>query len=392
VAEADGEIPKINPSESESQHYYGIRLMLRFHSVVSLIVCSAALWLLANAGQLSAGYSRPSDDLYPREAWEAASSAEELGWSSTRVAALKANVDSVGSAAFMIVTRGKVVAAWGDTARTFRTHSIRKSFMSALIGMAVAEGKIDPEGTLGDLGITEKGTKLTASELQARVIDLLRARSGVYLAAAGEIDPMREARPARSSHAPGTFWYYNNWDFNVLGTVFRRATGEDIFQAIDRRIAQPIGMQDFRAKEGTYGVEEYSEHPTYGFRVSARDLARFGLLYLHRGRWRGQQIVPASWVDASLRSYSTTGDQGSLATKSGYGLMWWIQTNARAHPELGIPDGTFTASGNGGQRLTVIPQIETVIVNLMNTDVPGPRIGSNKWDRLLANVLKARLR
>jgi CubicO group peptidase (beta-lactamase class C family) len=103
-------------------------------------------------------------------------------------------------------------------------------------------------------------------------------------------------------------------------------------------------------------------------------------------------LIPACCVDASLLSYSTTGVQGSLANKSGYGFMWWIQRNARAHPELGIPDGSFTASGNGGQRLTVIPQIETVIVNLMNTDEPGPRIGSNQWDALLAQVLAARLR
>lgn len=367
----------------------------RFRSVVSLVACSAALGLLGCAGQRpasEAGDQRRSHDGFPREEWEAASSVEELGWSPARVAALKARVDSVGSAAFIIVTRGQVVAAWGDTARTFWTHSVRKSFMSALVGMAVAEGKIDTARTLGDLGITEKGTTLTELERQARVIDLLQARSGVYIPAAGEIDAMREARPARGSHAPGAFWYYNNWDFNALGTIFRRATGEDIFQAIDRRIARPIGMQDFRAEEGTYDVEEHSEHPTYAFRVSARDLARFGLLYLHRGRWRSQQLVPASWVDASLRSYSATGDQGSLATKSGYGYMWWIQTNARAHPELGIPDGTFTASGNGGQRLTVFPQIETVIVNLMNTDEPGPRIGSNQWDTLLGNVLGARLR
>jgi hypothetical protein len=71
--------------------------------------------------------------------------------------------------------------------------------------------------------------------------------------------------------------------------------------------------------------------------------------------------------------------------------MWWIQVNARAHPELRIPDGVFTASGNGGQRLTIVPQFETVIVNLMNTDEPGPRIGSDEWDQMLAAVLSARL-
>lgn len=330
---------------------------------------------------------------FPGQSWESAPSVEALGWSAARVGALKSAIDSaIGrSSAFMIVTRGRVVAAWGDTARTFRTHSVRKSFMSALVGMAAAEGKIDTGATLAALGIEEKGVTLTTVERRARVSDLLRARSGVYLAAAGEVASMRNARPARGSHPPGTQWYYNNWDFNALGTIFRRQTGEDIYQAIDRRIANPLGMQDYRPEEGGYGYEEQSLHPSYSFRISARDFARFGVLYLNRGRWGQSQLVPASWVDASVRSYSPSGDQGSRATHSGYGFMWWIQRNAAAHPELRIPNGSFTASGLGGQLLTVIPQIETVIVNLMNTDQPGPRIGADQWDRLLGIVLAARL-
>lgn len=67
-------------------------------------------------------------------------------------------------------------------------------------------------------------------------------------------------------------------------------------------------------------------------------------------------------------------------------------SSALSHPELGIPYGSFTASGNGGQRLTVIPSIETIVVNLMNTDVPGPRIGSDQLDAIMATVVAARRR
>jgi CubicO group peptidase (beta-lactamase class C family) len=292
----------------------------------------------------------------------------------------------------MIVTKGRVVAAWGDTARTFRTHSVRKSFMSALVGMAVAEGKIDTSATLATLRIRER-EPLTDVEQKATVANLIRARSGVYLPAAGENDAMRNTRPKRGTRPPGTHWYYNNWDFNVLGTIFRQQTGEDIYQAIDRRIAKPIGMQDYRIAEGSYGLEEqYSLHPSYTFRISARDFARFGVLYLNRGRWMDKQLIPASWVDASVQSYSPSGDQGSRATHSGYGFLWWIQRNASAHPELDIPDGSFTASGLGGQLMTVIPQIETVVVNMMNTDEAGRRISADQWDRLLAMVMSARSR
>jgi CubicO group peptidase (beta-lactamase class C family) len=329
---------------------------------------------------------------FPGAEWERAESLEALGWSSDKVTALGARVKATGTHGFMVVTRGNVIAAWGDIDRTFLTHSIRKSFMSALYGVAVAESKVDVERTLGSLGITEKNTTLTPVEQQARIIDLLKARSGVYIPAAGEVESMSSERPSRGSHAPGTFWYYNNWDFNVLGTVYRRLTGEDIFEAIERRIAKPIGMQDYRPADGEYYFADSSEHPGYIFRISARDLARFGHLFLNRGRWRDTQVIPAAWVDASLRSYSTVeGNQRSLATRTGYGYMWWIQTNAKAHPELRIPDGAFTASGAGGQRLTVIPQIQTVIVNLMNTDDErADRLGSDQWDQLVAAVLAAR--
>ena len=194
---------------------------------------------------------------------------------------------------------------------------------------------------------------------------------------------MRDARPARGSHAPGTFWYYNNWDFNVLGTVFRQLTGADIFEALKTRIADPIGMQDFDIRQASYEFEPVSIHPGYWFRISARDFARFGHLYLRGGRWKDRQIVPKAWVEDSTRSYSTAEPS---TTKDGYGLMWWVTT--RSHG--GIPAGAFTASGSGGQRLTVLPGIDTVVVNLMNTDVDGPRLGSSDWDRLLGIILQAR--
>ena len=73
-------------------------------------------------------------------------------------------------------------------------------------------------------------------------------------------------------------------------------------------------MQDYRVSEGSYGLEEqYSIHPSYTFRISARDLARFGVLYLNRGRWGQSQLIPASWVDASVRSSRLEGRPNSTA-------------------------------------------------------------------------------
>ena len=328
--------------------------------------------------------ARPGPDTFPGAHWDVAADVERLGWSKTKLEVARADVNRAGSAALMIVTGGQVVAAWGDVSKTYHSHSTRKSFMSALYGIYRADGKIDTSLTLAKLGVKEKNTELTPQEKQATILDLLRSRSGIYLPAAGEIQVMRDARPQRGSHAPGTFWYYNNWDFNVLGTIFRQLTGADIFDALKTRIADPISMEDFDIRQASYDEAPESIHPGYWFRISARDFARFGHLYLRAGRWRDRQIVPKAWVDESITSYSNAEPS---VTKSGYGLMWWIATRS----DHGIPVGSYTASGTGGQRLTVIPELDTVVVNLMNTDVDGPRIGSSDWDLLLGAILKARV-
>ncbi len=113
---------------------------------------------------------------------------------------------------------------------------------------------IDLNLTLADLGIDDIEPALTQKEQRASIQDLLLFRSGVYHPAGGEAQSMIDARPPRGSHSPGTYFYYNNWDFNVLGTIFRKLTGEDIFEAFYREIAVPLGMEDFVPSDGTYVV------------------------------------------------------------------------------------------------------------------------------------------
>jgi CubicO group peptidase (beta-lactamase class C family) len=94
----------------------------------------------------------------------------------------------------MIVAQGMVVDEWGETSRRFRSHSMRKSFLSALYGISVSEGHIRLSSTMGVLGIDDS-PPLSTDERKARVIDLLQARSGVYHLAAAEADVMRALRP-----------------------------------------------------------------------------------------------------------------------------------------------------------------------------------------------------
>lgn len=297
--------------------------------------------------------------------WGNVPAPEEMGWSSEGLKVLVPDMKRLGTDALTIVTDGKIVYEWGNTTNIIRSHSVRKSLLSALYGIYVAEERIDTSKTLEQLHITEC-VPLTKEEQQATVLDLLKARSGVYIPAAAEAPSMRKRRPKRGSHEPGTFWYYNNWDFNVLGTIFRQETGEDMYEAFKRRIADPIGMQDFILERQAYSHEKkYSLHPAYPFLISTRDLAKFGQLFLKKGPWNTEQIIPAGWREVSTRSYSTTTMPGV-----GYGFMWWILVD----DAYGMTKGSYYASGWGGQCLFVLPHINSLVVHRINIDVPGTDI------------------
>lgn len=243
--------------------------------------------------------SAPAKAIVPAGSWKHVASVDAAGWSKEKLDAAREYANSIHSSAVMIVQHGEVVDGWGDTDRKLSSFSVRKSLISALYGIYAAEGVIDVNQTLEQAGIDDAPDPLTKGERQARIVDLLRARSGVYHPVDFETDYMKKTRPERSSHAPGTFWYYNNWDFNALGTIFEKKTGLKIGDAFFQRIAKPIGMQDFKPADVYYMGGPVSIHRAYSFEITARDMARFGLLYLRHGRWGNTQIVPEAWVEKS---------------------------------------------------------------------------------------------
>jgi CubicO group peptidase (beta-lactamase class C family) len=325
------------------------------------------------------GHWAPSiSNEYPASHWMRYESAEEAGWSVPALADAQRFSEEIGSAAVMVVFGGAVLAHWGDIDRRYLCHSIRKSILSALYGEAVAQRAVHLQETLGSLGIDDD-PPLSELEKRARVVDLLTSRSGVYLPAAYEGQHATDAKPARGSHEPGTHWHYNNWDFNVLATIFNQKTGGDMFEALYRRLAAPLQMQDFELRHGHYHFEpKCGVHPAYPLRMSTRDLARFGLLYLREGNWNGTQLVPRDWVVESTRSHCDTN-----AGDYGYGYMWWVERG-----QLGRL-GTYFATGVG-HRVYVIPGAQLVIVHRVDTYldrvVTGPGLR-----RLVDMILRARI-
>jgi CubicO group peptidase (beta-lactamase class C family) len=274
-------------------------------------------------------------------------------------------VKAHGITTLCVVRSGETVVAVGPQDIPLPISSIRKSIISALFGRLIAGGDVQLSTTLADFGIDDSPC-LTDQERAATLQHLLTACSGVYLPLHSEFyDIFRNSPsdwPQRGSAAPGTKFHYSNWDFNVLGEIYQRASGAALFTAIDGILAHPLGFRDWNPLEHTrlrYGYDPLGatpRYPNYAIQLSARDLARFGQLYLNDGIWDGSEIVPSDWVRVSTQTRVETGLPGPFRS---YGYLWWTTNGGDA---TALPPGSYSAVGLGGQTVSVIPSHQMVIV------------------------------
>lgn len=281
------------------------------------------------------------------------------------------------SFALHVSKAGRVIADLGATDVPVRCQSVRKALMNGLVGVAVAKGMFAIDSTMAELGIDDLDP-LSAVERSATVRDLLEARSGIYHPAAAQQNP-HPLIPERHSAEPGSRWAYNNWDFNALGTIVRSATGKSTFEAFDDWFARPLRMQDFAPDSCDETPEEMSAHPAYRFRISGRDLARFGLLFLRHATWGAADLLPERWVAESTQPRSlVTPPYDEFAAS--FGRLWWI-----GHERDMDGRRWYAALGGIGHVVAVIPDDDVVVVH-RNLD----RSGIPKWDAVLPLLQSAR--
>jgi CubicO group peptidase (beta-lactamase class C family) len=111
---------------------------------------------------------------------------------------------------------------------------VRKSIYGILYGIAQGQGLIDTTSTLQSLSFDDDKQPLNQTEKSARIADLLKARSGIYLKAGGETALMKESKPQRGAFLPNEHFYYNNWDFNALPQILKQQTGRPVEDLIDQ--------------------------------------------------------------------------------------------------------------------------------------------------------------
>lgn len=341
--------------------------------------------LTAGCAGVPPGPARPFDRVTP----------EVAGYSAGKLAALGPLLKSAGSDSLLLLHDGKVLFEWGNTEKKLLVHSMRKPLLHAVLGVCHAEGRIHLDAALGAMDIDDD-TPLTVQEKSATLRQVLQSRSGVYLPSAAESEGMSAARPARSSHAPGTHFYYNNWDFNVAGHIYEKFCGETIYNAFDRHIAKHLGFSSYRNRvgevrsdaapidpswDGFYKYEtNLSRHPAYHFRLTAHDLARFGQLYLQRGMWKGQQVVPSSWIDLSTQPVSIIDEKYGLA----YGMLWDVLVPGKRDERA-----SFFHTGAGVHMLGVYPKHKLVLVHRVDTEA-GVAFDDGNLYRIIRAVHGAR--
>jgi CubicO group peptidase (beta-lactamase class C family) len=291
---------------------------------------------------------------------------EDHGYSTKRLDALKGYLATIDTTAMMAVHKGKVIFEYGDLTKQSYLASVRKSLLAMLYGKYVANGKINLDATLEELGMDDVGG-LLPREKQAKVRHLITARSGVYHPASYPGDDLAQA-PPRGTQQPGTYHLYSNWDFNAAGSVFEKQTGMDIYDALQKDLAEPLGMQDFdrslQKKAGNVSVSKYEAYPIW---LTTRDMARIGQLMLQNGKWEGKQVVASDWIKTITTLVTPVHDMNPPSARGyangtlwGYGYMWWIWDD---HNRVGPLQGAYTGIGAVGQYITVLPALDLVIAH-----------------------------
>ena len=178
----------------------------------------------------------------------------------------------------------------------------------------------------------------------------------------------------------GTYFLYNNWDFNALGAILERETGRSIYELFSTTSRRPSGCRTGRrtgAHADTVRNDTgLSAFPAQHFVLSTRDMARLGYLMLRQGRWNGRQVIPKEWVERSTRLVTPASEVARTSPfipGLGYGYLWWVFDPAD-HKGTAL-DGAYTASGAFGQYITVMPRLDMVVAH--KTAVPPPRNVTN---------------
>lgn len=269
---------------------------------------------------------------------------------------------------FILVRHGHIVVEGGwapySPAKTHILHSLTKSFTSTAIGFAVTEGKLSVDDPVLKF-FPEDVPANPSPELKAmRVRHLLTMSTGHTKA---DIDAFPYRGPAADAHPnlvkaffampitspPGTKFEYDTAASHILSLIVQKVTGQTEQAYLEPRLFRPLGFQDFVWEKDFNGTP----FGGFGLHMHLEDIAKFGQLYLQKGKWHGQQLLPASWIDEATSKQIDNAHGSDSDWEQGYGYQFWRCRH-----------GFYRGDGKNGQFCIVMQQYDTVVAINSGTD------------------------
>jgi len=285
-------------------------------------------------------------------------------------------IDAVHST--MIVRHGQVIAeGWWQPYTAQRRHklySLSKSFTSTAVGMAIAEGKLSLDDTVVSFFPEHAPASPSYHLKNMRIRDLLSMSTGhvgsdLQKFSFAESDgPLAKAfLHLPVAHKPGTHFLYNTPATYMCSAIVQRVTGKTAHDYLKARLFPQLGIEDSHWET----CPERVSLGGYGLNVKTEDIAKLGQLYLQKGEWRGQRLLPADWVAAATARQTSNGSNPNNDWDQGYGYQFW---RCRYNAYRG--DGAF------GQFCLVLPDQDTVVAITSGTsDMQG--VMNVIWEYLL---------
>ena len=284
----------------------------------------------------------------------ARSSPERQGISSTAILAFvdaaDREIDTMNS--FMLIRHGCVVAeGWWSPYEAKSPHilfSLSKSFTSTAVGLAIEDGKLSLDDEVLKF-FPEDAPAAPSENLKAmRVRDLLCMSAGHQTEVS--LDTNQPWTRAFLAHPvpfkPGTHFLYNTPATYMLSAIVQKVTGKTVLDYLRPRLFDPLGIENPAWGTSPQGISLGG----YGLSIRTEDIARFGQLYLQKGQWHDQPLVPASWIAAATSRQTSNGSNPKSEWDQGYGYQFWRCRH-----------GAFRGDGAFGQYCIVMPEQDAVV-------------------------------
>ncbi len=322
--------------------------------------------LLLSAGPQTLASQKPLPRRSPEAQGVSSSAIREF------IETANARIDTLHS--FMLVRHGAVVAEgwWKPESpdKPHVLHSLSKSFCSTAVGLAVADGKLSIDDPVLKF-FPDDAPEMPSDKLkQMRVRDLLTMSTGHETEPKFTVDtPWVKTFLAHPvPHKPGAHFQYNSPATYMQSAIVQKVTGQTVLDYLQPRLFEPLGIENATWMTSPQGLSTGG----WGLMVCTEDIAKFGQLYLQKGKWNEQQLIPATWVEEATSKQVSNGSDPARDWDQGYGFQFWRCRH-----------GAYRGDGAFGQFCIVLPEQDAVIA--ITADTKDMQAELNVvWDKLLS--------